>query len=348
MQNGSAAERPAEDRPAVAVLSVHTDTVGREEERSLEEMIYEASRRALAKSGISREELDGIVLSGHDQVDGRVISVMPSAGPAGGVDHDVTMIASSGEHALVYGYLRLLSGQGSNVLVIGWSKPSESVHPEHAELVGAEPYLLRAVGMNDTLAAALQASTWTPGDTAGQPSADADVVHDPVVSWPLTGKDLPARCDAVLAAVLAIDGSFTEGQELAWVHGAGWSTDRYELGARDLSEQTALHQALARLAASGAAGPARWTAAEIAAPSEPAVHVAAGTLGLAEQATVNASGSLTERPAPTHVAGLARLLAAAEAVSTTEDVAEPLAVGVGLNGFAGQGSTAMLFGREKG
>src|SRR3982074_3699243 len=117
------------ERPNVAVLSIRSDVIEREEDRSLEEMIFQASRDALKQAGLDRFVLDGVVLSGNDQVDGLVISCMPSAGPAGGVDHDVTMIASSGEHALVYGYLRLPSGQGENVLLVGWGKANEAVPP---------------------------------------------------------------------------------------------------------------------------------------------------------------------------------------------------------------------------
>ena len=261
-------EPPESGRPDVAVLAVHTDVVEREEDRSLEEMIFQATRAALAQAGIDRSGLGGIVLSGNDQIDGRVISCMPSAGPAGGVDLDVTMIASSGEHALVYGYLRLLSGQGQNVLVVGWGKPSESVYPDFAELVSAEPYVLRAIGMNDTLAAALQASTWVTDSGSGS--------GGDTVSWPLTRDDLPGRCDGVYAAVLAVEGSFEPGRELAWVHGAGWSTDRYELGARDLAVQTSLTKAKEHLASSGLR-PDDWKSVEIAAPSEPAVIAAGAT-----------------------------------------------------------------------
>jgi hypothetical protein len=333
-----------QDTPHVAVLAVHADVVEREDRRSLEEMIFQASRAALERAGLDRSALDGVVLSGNDQVDGRVISCMPSAGPAGGVGLDVTMIASSGEHALVYGYLRLLSGQGRNVLVVGWGKPSESVHPDFAELVSAEPYVLRAVGMNDTIAAALQASTWV---TEGR-ETDGGSSGDDVVSWPLTRDDLPARCDGVYAAVLAVDGSFPPGRELAWIHGAGWSTDRYEMGARDLGVQTALVEARDQLAAAGN-GPSGWAAAEIAGPSEPAVVAAAATLGLGRGTAVNATGSLAAAPAPAHVAGLARMLAAAGAVARRDVGTGSPAVtaGVGLNGFAGQGATVMVFGEER-
>ncbi|MBW0102400.1 hypothetical protein [Pseudonocardia sp. KRD291] len=324
---------PPAPRPRVAVLAIRREATAREEDRSLEEMIFEVAHDTLADAGLSQATVGGVVLSGNDQSDGRVISCMTSAGPAGGVDSDVTMIASSGEHALAYGWLRLRSGQGDTVLVIGWGKPSEGVNPDYAELVSAEPYVLRAVGMNDTIAAALQASRWTDPATAGDTAT---------VSWPLTADDLPRRGDVVVAAVLAVEGTFSPGRELAWVRGAGWSTENYELGARDVGAQTALDQALAHLArgADSAPAPSTWDSVEIAAPSEPAAARAAGKLGLPTHATVNGSGSLHERLAPAHIAGLDRLLAAAGSVGPGTGTA----AGVGFNGFAGQGATVMVFG----
>jgi hypothetical protein len=324
--------------PRVAVVSCVRDVVAREEGRSLEEMIFETSHRALAAAGLTAADVGGVVLSGNDQTDGRVISCMTSAGPAGGVGRDVTMIASSGEHALVYGWLRLRSGQGETVLVVGWGKPSESVSPEHAELVSAEPYVLRAVGMNDTIAAALQASRWA---APGAPPA-----ADDVVAWPLTAADLPARADCVYAAVLAVESAVPAGASTgpAWIRGAGWSTDRYEPGARDPAAQAALHAALAHLDRGDDPVPAAsWEAVEIAAPSEPAVAHAASALDLPAGTPVNASGSLRDAPAPAHVAGLARLLAAATTVSEGR---AGVAAGIGFNGFAGQGATVMVFGRD--
>lgn len=327
--------------PQIAVLSTSSTTVSAEHRRSLEEMIFETTATALRDAGLSYTELDGVVLSGNDQTDGRIISCMPSAGPAAGVDRDVTMIASSADHALVYGYLRLLSGQGRNVLVVGWGKPSESVHPEHAELVSAEPYVLRAVGMNDTLAAALQASRWV--------GSDLGTVAAPV-SWPLSADDLPSRCDAVHAAVLAVDGAFPDGSELAWVSGAGWATDSYELGSRDISDLCALRAAAGQIAKRSVyAAPSAWSTVEIAGPSEPAVAAAAATLGLEAGTTINASGSLAEQSAPAHVAGLARMLAAVRAIKHDDTTAPrprdraSTSAGIGMQGFAAQGATVMVF-----
>lgn len=322
---------------AVAVLSTHSLVVDREEETSLEEMIFEVTTAALSAAGLSHATLDAVVLSGQDQTDGRVISCMTSSGPAAGVDRDVTMIASSGEHALIYGWLRLLSGQGRNVLVVGWSKPSESVHPEHAELVSAEPFVLRGIGMNDTLAAALQASRWVGADTPAV---------DDVVSWPLGRDDLPARADAVHATVLAVEDAVGDAQPVAWIRGAGWSTDAYELGSRDLAQQTSLRQAHSQvIGRPGVPHTPEWDTVEVAGASELAVGQVRTTLDLDPATVVNPSGSLRERPGSAHVAGLGRLLAAARSVSGGQG--RKVAAGVGLHGFAGQGATVMVFSSEK-
>lgn len=319
----------------IAVLATHELVAPREDHMSLEEMIFACSSTVLKKAGLDHSTLEGVVMSGQDQIDGRVISCMPSAGPAGGVGRDVTMIASSGDHALVYGWMRLLSGQGSNVLVIGWSKPSESVSLAHSQSVSAEPFVLRAVGMNDTIAASLQASRWYTPDAP---------VEDPV-SWPLSAEDLPADADAVYAAVLATADQVGPDGPIAWISGAGWSTDQYDMGSRDLTENTPLRQALAQIEQiSGVPRARTWDVVEIAAASEPAVQRAAEALDLPATARVNPSGSLRERPAPAHVSGLGRMLAALDAVGKGE---ASHAAAVGLHGFAGQGATVMVFSGEQ-
>lgn len=309
----------------------------RETSRSLEEMIFDASTEALTRAGLTIEDIDAIVLSGNDEVDGRVISIMASSGPSGSVGRDATMIASAADHALIYAYLRIRAGQSRRVLTVGWAKPSEGVDPFHAELVEAEPYILRNIGMNHTVAAALQAST-----LLDEPASSGDVV-----AWPLTQQDLPRRGDAVYALVLAADGEFPAGSELAWILDCGWSTVTYELGQRDLADFEPLKLALAQLKSRGeTTDPASWPAVEIGADSEPAVRAVANLLGLADSASVNASGALAEVITSPHVMGLGRMVSAIEAVSSS--TGPDLVAGIGFHGFAGQGATVAVFAKKKG
>jgi hypothetical protein len=331
---------------AIAVISACSTVVENETTRSLEEMLFDTSTAALKAAGLTAEELDGVVLSGNDQIDGRVISIMAAAGPTGGVNRDTTATASAGDHALAYGYLRLKAGQGKNVLVVGWAKPSESKDPDRVELMSAEPYILRQVGMNQTIAAALQASLWV-AQGVEEGSSDATV-------WPLEKKDLPGRGDSVHAAVLAVEGAFPEGSELAWIVDAGWATVSYEIGARDLSDFASLTAALSQIAKrTPAAAPEHWDAVEIAGDSELAVRATVRMLDISDGVEVNGSGSLSEQLTSPHVAGLGRMMAAIRSVGKSQSPNNShskarVTAGIGFNGFAGQGATVMVFSSSKG
>jgi|TARA_B110000971_G_C20039556_1_gene516807 hypothetical protein len=309
-------------------------------------MLFDTSTAALKAAGLTAKNIDGIVLSGNDQIDGRVIGIMASAGPTGGVNRDTTMTASAGDHALAYGYLRLKAGQGKNVLVVGWAKPSESKDPDRVELMSAEPYLLRQVGMNQTIAAALQSSVWVAqGVEKGSPDATV---------WPLAKNDLPGRGDSVHAAVLAVDGAFPEGSELAWILDAGWATVSYEIGARDLGDLASLRAALGQIATRNPdAAPEHWDAVEIAGDSEQAVRATVRMLDISDNVEVNGSGSLSEQLTSPHVAGLGRMMAAIRSVGKSQSPNDSSAkarmtAGIGFNGFAGQGASVMVFSSSKG
>ena len=334
-ENHVSGDGPAQ--PDIAIIGTSSTVVEREIGRSLEELIFDTSRATLASAGLTIDDIDSVVLSGNDEIDGRVISIMASSGPSGSVGRDTTMIASAGDHALIYGYLRLLAGQGKKVLVLGWAKPSESVSPDHAELVEAEPFLLRQVGMNHTVAAALLASALRkPGDA---------LPEGPLVAWPLSRQELPARGDSVHGVVLAIDGAFPDGSELAWIKATGWATATYELGDRTLGDFDSLRAALGQVAKrSPEHGPSSWDAVEIGASSEPAVAAVARSLDASTDLVVNASGSLSQHPTSPHVAGLSRMVAAIRAVTKGAGTV----AGIGFHGFAGQGATVVVFGSEKG
>ena len=329
------------NKPGIAVIATATIALASESSKSLEEMIFEASKSALSSVGLAAADIDAFVIGGNDQIDGRVISIMPSAGPAGGVDQDTTMIASSGDHALIYGYLRIMAGQSKHVLVASWAKPSESIDPDRAELMSAEPYLLRAVGMNETIAAALQASRFVEGrDVIGNTN---------FVVWPLTRADLPGRGDSVHVAILALEGSFAAGSELAWIVDAGWSTSTYELGARDLTDLDALKNACAQITKRNpGAASTNWNSMEIGAASEYVVTAVKEFLPMKSGASVNASGPLSEQFTSPFVLGLSRMMRAIDAVKNASTPGEKyIAAGIGFNGFAGQGASVMVFSNSK-
>jgi hypothetical protein len=329
------------NKPGVAVVASVTIAVASESTKSLEEMIFEASNSAINLLGLTAMDIDSFVLGGNDQIDGRVISIMPSTGPAGGVGKDTTMIASSADHALIYGYLRLLAGQGKNVLVMGWAKPSESVDPDRAELMSCEPFLLRQIGMNNTIAAALQASKLVSQGLETSNSTGK-------FAWPLGDRDLPARGDSVYALVLAVEGSFTPGEEIAWIEDAGWTTMSYELGSRDLIDFSALKIAIEQISnRTPHASPKNWDAIEIAGDSEFTVRSVSREINLKPGVEINKSGALADLPTSPFVSGLARMVMAINRIKHLPAGANMVA-GIGFNGFAGQGASVVVFSGSKG
>jgi hypothetical protein len=251
------------------------------------------------------------------------------------------LIASSSDHALIYGYLRLLAGQGENVLVMGWAKPSESVDPDRAELMSCEPFLLRQIGMNNTIAAALQASKLVSQGLDESNSSGK-------LAWPLGDRDLPARGDSVYALVLAVEGSFTPGEEIAWIEDAGWTTMSYELGSRDLTDLSALNIAIEQITKrSPHAASKNWDAVEIAGDSEYVVRSVSRELELKSGVEINKSGALADLPTSPFVSGLARMVTAIERTKHLPKGGN-LVAGIGFNGFAGQGAAVVVFSGSKG
>ncbi|MGH3383882.1 MAG: thiolase family protein [Nocardioidaceae bacterium] len=367
----------------IAVVGVHHTPARREvTDQSLEEMVFAAARGALTDAGLTIEDIDSVILSTTDQVEGRVIESMVTNGAAGGVGRDVTTIASAGEHAFTYAYLRLRAGQASRALVVVWSKESESVDPTHADLLGAEPFTLRPLGMTSVVAAGLQASAY-----AHRHGLDAEVVRNvravrahaafesyglddrdttdlrsgQLAAWPLTMGDLPRGCDIACAVVLSVAESVTSGQTPAWITGVGWVTERYDLGERDLSRFEALEGA-ARMAL-GEDGSARHAdvveVQEISAVAGFAACEALGLAGPGKGSHAATTGSPVVNPSggnllvnPGNAAGVLRFVAAAQQVrgkAGAVQVSPPAktAVGAALHGFAGQGAAVVLFAAEE-
>jgi len=346
--------------------------------QSLEEMIFVAVQGALADAGVSLDQIDAVVLSTSDQVEGRVIESMVTNGAAGGVGRDVTTIASSGEHAFIYGCLRIRAKQAKRVLVVVWSKESEGLNPAHADLLSAEPFLLRPLGMTTTAAAGLQASAYTLAFGANVKAARkvretrasaARIAHGDLTpqgsaamrSWPLVDMDIPQPCDVACAVVLAEAEVVTEEDTPAWITGMGWVTAAYDLADRDLTRFEALEAAAARaFTLSGNA--ANSDVVEVQEISSIASFAACEALGLAPRGCgsdaalgatpiVNPSGG--NLPAnPGNATGVMRFVAAAQQVrgraGSTQVTPRPrAAVGAALHGFAGQGAAVVCFNVER-
>jgi acetyl-CoA C-acetyltransferase len=341
----------------------------------LEERIFETVREVLDQASLVIEDIDAIVISSDDQIHGRIIESMVAAGAVGAVNRDLTTLASAGEHAFVYAYLRVRAGHGRRVLAVSWGQPSESVDPRHVDLVAAEPFIQRPLGITNTVAAGLQASEY-----CRLFGLNANVAHelvvareeaaerffgvslrtrsDRIVAFPLRERDLPRHTDMVAAMVLTAEEAVTEADRPAWVNGVGWATDQYDLSSRDLSRFKSLELATA-MAFAGTSPAASVDVAEIHELSSVAAFIACESLGLAPRGRgheaalgwtipVNPSGgNLPFNPG--NAAGFMRLLLAAEQVRGLAGAGQVApnakrALGATLHGRAGQGAVVVNFG----
>ncbi|MGH9037148.1 MAG: hypothetical protein ACRD0O_15415 [Acidimicrobiia bacterium] len=195
-------------------------------EASLEELVFEAAAAALIDAGITRAEVDGVCLAASDQLDGRVISSMHLAGPAGGYLRDEVKVADDGSAAFAAAVLRLEAGASRRVLAVTWGK-REKVTPAQAEAPNPSPLYERELGLHPLVAEALVAqvfahrhgipldrfdelATRLHGDAGGNGAGDG------VISSPLRHRHLAPEADAAVAVVLSSEPAGVEVAGLAW------------------------------------------------------------------------------------------------------------------------------------
>ena len=237
-------------------------------DRSLEETLYDVGRAALADAGMTHDDIDGIVVAGNDQFDGRSISVMMASGPLGGVGRDILSTPSAAEHAFVMGALRVASGLHRTQLVVAWS-PMEVGSLSAVERLGTDPYFHRQLPLDGLSAAALQAAALEHAYPEAHAAAllvvkknrgnarrayphlpvgptDAqEITESAVLDWPICEAMVAAPCAGAVGLVLA-DAESYGGQpdrDAALVLGMGWATEPAFLGDRVLVGAPALEAA---------------------------------------------------------------------------------------------------------
>lgn len=332
---------------------------------SLELLIFRAASAALANAGVSRADLDGVVIAASDQVDGRAISSMLTAGPAGAYLSEEINLASSPGHALSMGYMQILSGTHRRLLVSSWGKASESAESstQPAERLSAEPFFDRDAGVTALAAAALQAQAHRMrSDRAAEAAAAIasrnhgraeggeprvtreDVTRSALVAHPLRRLEVPVETDGAFSILLERDDRRPEGAVL--LAGVGWCTDSGSLAGRDLARLPHLRRASAdALSRAGvaAADVAVWQLHDYTPDAEILAYEAVGLAdddegvrfvldGEAEQLMINPAGGSVAGEAP-FGGPLRKVL---DAVRAVRSGAAATAAAQLSSGFAGQ------------
>lgn len=252
----------------VGVIGSAIDAPFEDSAKSLEEILYDVTLAAVSDADLSMEDIDGIVVSANDQLDGRAISIMAASGSVGGVGRDILSAPSSAEHAFVLGKLRVASGEFRTQLVVAWNS-TEAENVSEVQRLAADPYFHRALPLDEWSAFALQATAlenFSPSVASSAiavvaknrchgvlaqphhvlaPMEPAEIESSPVFRWPIRRDMVAPPTNGVVALVLASQMFIEQKRDsrIAWIQGLGWATESALLGDRDLARLPSLRVA---------------------------------------------------------------------------------------------------------
>ena len=103
----------------VAILGVGMTRIeGSKTDQKLDDVVFEATSRALQDASVTRDDIDSVVISACDELDGRCISSMVLATPAGSYLKDEIKVTDDGSYGVILGAMRILSGLFDLSLVV--------------------------------------------------------------------------------------------------------------------------------------------------------------------------------------------------------------------------------------
>jgi acetyl-CoA C-acetyltransferase len=237
-------------------------TPGAETKDYFLDQVFKISKEVLDKSGITRDDV-GTVISASSDVFHGGMSCANSYYWDAGAAFLKNGSRQDGESlfAFIYAVMRILSGNYDTALVLGVCKGSENPENDVLTHFFTDPCYQRQMGLNETIAAALQKREYMDRygiteeqcagvvvknlkNALGNPYAHVkkkvdldDVLASEVVMDPLKKMECAPKSEGIIAMVLAKE-------ELAkkltdkpvWFKGYGSSIDGFYLGDRDLLE----------------------------------------------------------------------------------------------------------------
>jgi acetyl-CoA C-acetyltransferase len=227
------------------------------------EMIFEATRGALDYSGLKRKDLTTVIGCNNDYYDGKTISNCFKVAAGGAYMKDESKVEMDGAHGLLYGLMRVLSGNHKLAMIYGVSMPS-CFDFETTRVMENDPTWDRTVNvLNSYTAGGMQmraymnafgvseediakVAVYNHKNAAKNPLAlpesqrsdltVQDVLNSDMLSTPLRQLMYPTGADSVTSIILA-----PEKQALkitdnpVWITGMGHCQSTYYLGDKDLS-----------------------------------------------------------------------------------------------------------------
>nr|MDO8108811.1 thiolase family protein [Candidatus Sigynarchaeota archaeon] len=235
------------------------------------EAAFKAVRGALDSANLKRKDLTSVVSSTNDFYDGRTISNCFTVDPSGSYLKDETKVEMDGAYAVLYGMMRVLSG--NHKLVAVWGGSMASCFPyESTTLLSTDPTFERPTELvNVMTAGAFQMRAYmqkfdvkaediakvavknrknaAKNDFALPESQNAkitvkDVLAAETLSSPVTELMYARPCDGAACILLAPEQQALKIREdPVWITGVGHSQEQYYLGERDLSKSLSMENA---------------------------------------------------------------------------------------------------------
>jgi acetyl-CoA acetyltransferase len=343
-------------------------------DKRLEELVFDTSAAALENAGIERRELDHITLATCDELDGRSISSMLLAAPAGGYLKDELKVTDSGLVGFCLAAMRIATGRFHLGLLASWNKNSTAPF-EDVMRMRCEPFFTRPIGLNAAIADSLLAQALVAKGIASEERADAltlclmergaanphsvraapltqaEIANSPYVGVPLRKAHQAPLTDGAASIVLCSKSwldAHPDAQPVARVAGLGWSVDSYALSGERLTALSSFRKSWnAALKQAGVKGAAGIEVVEL--DCQTAFHAIAYevALDLVDAPSMCPSGSAFAQN-PYFCAGLINLVEATRRVSAPAEgnsKAIRRAAAHGQHGFAQQGNAVVMIER---
>jgi len=245
----------SQERPAVYIEGIAIDISWSDATRSLTEMIFSTTRRAIDDGGKALDTIDSVVLAAHDMVDGRSLSSMVTGPAAGSYLRDETRYSDDGAAAFASAVTRIEARESKRSIVAAWARASE--HDVDAVARAAfDPFFAGPFGIDELQVAAMRAQAWMK--MGGDHGARAQAVQRrlaaaranprslksggrrPVASYPLKESDVPIWADIAVAVTISGEHSGVR------VAGLGQSSEPYWIGDRTMGSLPGLELAAQR------------------------------------------------------------------------------------------------------
>ena len=258
----------------------------------------------LKGSGIALSDVDFVIDSGSDVLDGRSISNCGFLGAMGAHHKEESRVEEDGLWAASYGVNKIAAASAEIGLIIAYSKPSESDSSMFYKSQ-VEPFYQRPVGFDHVAACGLQAQQYVAAGgkeadfvrvvarawerAAANPTVDAAAAPDPsglgtgeYVASPLRRHMMARPVDGCVAVLLASESIARRlSRSPVWVTGMGAALDNHSFAVRAKGRLEACEAAAKAAYARSGLDPHQASLAEVSGASAAGEMMVLEALGLA-------------------------------------------------------------------